>query len=72
MKSLDNYKLVEKVIVKNGILEMLEDFYSNFIPGNDICEEDFKGFCMRYIDDPSEIEYIDENWDNIISIIEND
>ena len=42
--------------------EILNDFKSEFPEGKDISKEDYFEFSERYIDDMSEVSYIQANW----------
>jgi hypothetical protein len=57
-----NYNSVLEVIKSYEDNVMLIDFYDTFNDNEDISKEDFVNFCYEYIDDASEIKYINMNW----------
>lgn len=46
---------------------ILEEFLSTFKEGEDIGEKEYFEFCGEFMDDMSELEYIKNNWEYIVS-----
>lgn len=59
---MNNYELVLDVIKSYESERILNDFKSIFIEGENVSKEDFWNFNYKYIDDMSEVYYIDLNW----------
>jgi len=62
-----NYDLVLEVIENFEDLFVLEEFKNEFKEGENISEKEFVMFCKRYMDDMSELYYINLNWKYIES-----
>ena len=62
-----NYNSVLEVIKSYEDSEMLIDFYDTFELNEDISKKDFRNFCYEYIDDESEMEFINMNWRLILN-----
>ena len=65
MKS--NYDLVLEVIENYDNEDMICDFESRFVKGENIDRKDYNEFCCKYISDSSDWYYIDLNWKYIES-----
>jgi hypothetical protein len=62
-----NYDLVKEVIESYEIEDVLNDFLNKFEIGKNIKKKDYIEFCSKYIDDMSEMYYIELNWKYIRS-----
>ena len=62
-----NYDLVKEVIESYEIEDVLNDFLNKFEIGKNIKKKDYIEFCSEYIDDMSEMYYIELNWKYIRS-----
>ena len=60
-----SYEEVLDVIESYEDDEMLEDFKAEFPKGKDISREDYSDFAINYVDDMSEVPYIQANWISI-------
>jgi ribosome assembly protein YihI (activator of Der GTPase) len=58
------YDYVKEVIESYEDDEMLNDFLNEFKVGEDIVYKDYLDFCYNYIDDLSEIMFIECNWND--------
>jgi hypothetical protein len=59
-----DYNYVKEVIESYEDEEMLNDFLNEFEVGKDIIYKDYLDFCYNYIDDLSEIMFIENNWND--------
>ena len=59
-----SYDYVKEVIESYEDEEMLNDFLNEFEVGKDIIYKDYLDFCYNYIDDLSEIMFIENNWND--------
>ena len=59
-----DYNYVKEVIESYEDEEMLNDFLNEFEVGKDIIYKDYLDFCYNYIDDLSEIMFIESNWND--------
>lgn len=62
-----NYDLVLEVIESYEMENVLNDFKNKFEEGKNISKNDYFVFCEKYIDDMSELYYINLNWKYIKS-----
>jgi len=62
---MSNYYYVLEVIENYDDEEIIDDFKSKFKEGENISEDEFKMFCKNYIDDMSEMNEINKNWNYI-------
>jgi hypothetical protein len=62
-----NYDLVYYVIESYDNEDMLVDFESRFVKGENIDRKDYNDFCSEYVGDSSDWYYIDLNWKYIES-----
>jgi len=60
-----SYEEVLDVIESYEDDEILEDFKAKFPEGKDISREDYSDFTINYVDDMSEVAYIQTNWISI-------
>jgi len=65
--SMNNYDLVKYVIESYDDKDVLSDFKSRFVEGENISKDDYLNFCYEYISDCGDGYYIDLNWKYIIS-----
>ena len=59
-----DYNYVKEVIESYEDEEILNDFLDEFEEGKDIKYKDYLDFCYNYIDDLSEIMFIECNWND--------
>jgi hypothetical protein len=59
-----SYDYVKEVIESCEDEEMLNDFLNEFEIDKDIIYKDYLDFCYNYIDDLSEIMFIENNWND--------
>jgi hypothetical protein len=59
-----SYDYVKEVIESYEDEEMLNDFLNEFEIDKDIIYKDYLDFCYNYIDDLSEIMFIENNWND--------
>jgi hypothetical protein len=59
-----DYNYVKEVIESYEDEEILSDFLNEFEVGKDIIYKDYLDFCYNYIDDLSEIMFIENNWND--------
>jgi hypothetical protein len=59
-----DYSYVKEVIESYEDKEMLDNFLNEFKEGEDIKYKDYLDFCYGYIDDLSEIMFIECNWND--------
>jgi hypothetical protein len=59
-----DYNYVKEVIESCEDEEMLNDFLNEFEIDKDIIYKDYLDFCYNYIDDLSEIMFIESNWND--------
>ena len=59
-----DYNYVKEVIESYEDEECLNDFLNEFEVGKDIIYKDYLDFCYNYIDDLSEIMFIENNWND--------
>jgi ribosome assembly protein YihI (activator of Der GTPase) len=59
-----DYNYVKEVIESYEDEEILNDFLNEFEVGKDIIYKDYLDFCYNYIDDLSEIMFIESNWND--------
>jgi hypothetical protein len=59
-----DYNYVKEVIESCEDEEMLNDFLNEFEIDKDIIYKDYLDFCYNYIDDLSEIMFIENNWND--------
>ena len=62
-----NYGLVLEIIENYEMESVLNDFKNKFEDGKNISKNDYFKFCKKYIDDMSELYYINLNWKYIES-----
>ena len=62
-----NYNLVLEIIESYEMESVLNDFKSKFKKDKNISKKDYFNFCVKYIDDMSEMYYINLNWKYIKS-----
>jgi hypothetical protein len=62
-----NYDLVLEIIESYEMESVLNDFKSEFKEDDNISKKDYFEFCEKYIDDVSELYYINLNWKYIES-----
>ena len=62
-----NYDLVLEIIKSYEMESVLNDFKSEFKEDDNISKKDYFEFCEKYIDDVSELYYINLNWKYIES-----
>ena len=62
-----NYDLVLEIIESYDNEDILNDFKDEFIEGENVSEGDYFDFCRGYIDDMSEMYYVELNWKYIES-----
>lgn len=67
MKTKNNYELVKEIIKSYEMDLIVKEFVKSFKVGENIKYKDYYDFCMKYVDDISEIYYIDLNWKYINS-----
>jgi len=60
-----SYDEVLEVIKSYEDKNMLNDFINEFPQGKDISRNDYGQFCMQYVDDMSEQQYVQANWISI-------
>jgi len=66
-KEFGKYEFVLETIDVCDDEDMLNDFLERFEEGEDISKEDYFEFRKEYIDDSSEIRYIKQDWNYILS-----
>jgi hypothetical protein len=59
-----DYNYVKDIIESYEDDEMLDDFLNEFEVDKDIVYKDYLDFCYNYIDDLSEIMFIENNWND--------
>ena len=59
-----DYNYVKEVIESYEDEEILNDFLNEFEIDKDIIYKDYLDFCYNYIDDLSEIMFIENNWND--------
>jgi ribosome assembly protein YihI (activator of Der GTPase) len=59
-----DYNYVKEIIESYEDEEMLNDFLNEFEVGKDIIYKDYLDFCYGFIDDLSEIMFIENNWND--------
>jgi ribosome assembly protein YihI (activator of Der GTPase) len=59
-----DYNYVKEIIESYEDEEILNDFLNEFEVGKDIIYKDYLDFCYNYIDDLSEIMFIENNWND--------
>lgn len=67
MKTKNNYELVKEIIESYEMDSILNEFVKVFKVGENIEYKDYYNFCMKYVDDMSEVYYIKLNWKYINS-----
>jgi len=65
--STNNYNLVLEIIESYDNVNILNDFKDEFPVNKNIRKNEYLNFCMNYIDDGSEMYYINLNWKYIKS-----
>jgi hypothetical protein len=59
-----DYLFVKEIIESYENEEILKDFLNKFEVGKEISYNEYYNFCYDYIDDMSEIYYINNNWND--------
>jgi len=59
-----DYLFVKEIIESYENEEVLNDFLNKFEVGKEISYNEYYNFCYDYIDDMSEIYYINNNWND--------
>ena len=59
-----DYLFVKEIIESYENEEILKDFLNKFEVGKEISYDEYYDFCLNYIDDMSEIYYINNNWND--------
>jgi ribosome assembly protein YihI (activator of Der GTPase) len=59
-----DYLFVKEIIESYENEEILKDFLNKFEVGKEINYNEYYNFCYDYIDDMSEIYYINNNWND--------
>jgi hypothetical protein len=67
LEKVSNYDLVKEIIESYEDEEILNDFLNEFKVGKNISKVKYINFCMRYIDDMSDMYYVRLNWKYIKS-----
>jgi len=67
LEKVSNYDLVKEIIENYEDEDILNDFLNEFKVEKNISRVKYIDFCMRYIDDMSELYYIKLNWKYIKS-----
>jgi hypothetical protein len=67
LEKVSNYDLVKEIIESYEEEEILNDFLNEFKVGKNISKVKYINFCMRYIDDMSDMYYVRLNWKYIKS-----